>query len=450
MDAYASAGMPVNYRHWSFGKQFISTEKNYRRGQMGLAYEIVINSDPCISYLMEENTLPMQALVIAHAAYGNNSFFKGNYLFRMWTDASSIVDYLVYARNYIAECEERHGIDSVEEVLDSCHALMNHGVDRYRRPQKLSLAKEQLARVEREAYRQQQINDLWRTLPKQAVRKAEGAAPRFPEEPQENILYFIEKNAPLLEPWQREIVRIVRKVAQYFYPQRQTQVMNEGWATFWHYTILNTMYDEGLLTDGFMIEFLQSHTNVVHQPPPGKDGFRALNPYALGFAMYSDLRRVCEAPTDEDRQWFPDIAGSNWQQTLDYAMRNFKDESFIGQFLSPALMRRFRLFTIRDDEKESEMEVSAIHDSSGYRHLREALARQYDLNHREPNIQVWSVDTRGDRSLTLRHQQDNDRPLSDSAAEVLRHVARLWGFRVVLESVGQSGDVARQWVAPAP
>jgi stage V sporulation protein R len=368
----------------------------------------------------------------------------------MWTDASSIVDYLVYARNYISECEERHGIGAVEELLDSCHALMNHGVDRYRRPQKLSLAKEKLARVEREAYRQQQINDLWRTLPKQTAKKTEGAAPRFPDEPQENLLYFIEKNAPLLEPWQREIVRIVRKVAQYFYPQRQTQVMNEGWATFWHYTLLNTMYDDGLLTDGFMIEFLQSHTNVVFQPPQGKQGFRALNPYALGFAMYSDLRRICEAPTDEDRAWFPDIAGSDWQKTLDYAMRNFKDESFIGQFLSPALMRRFRLFTIRDDEKESEMEVSAIHDDSGYRHLREALARQYDLNHREPNIQVWSVDTRGDRSLTLRHQQDHERPLNDSAAEVLKHVARLWGFRVVLESVGQSGDVARQWVAPAP
>jgi len=450
MDAYASNGMPVNYRHWSFGKHFIGTEKNYRRGQMGLAYEIVINSDPCISYLMEENTLPMQALVIAHAAYGHNSFFKGNYLFRMWTDASSIVDYLIYARNYIAECEERHGIGPVEELLDSCHALMNHGVDRYRRPQKLSMIKEQALRTEREVHRQQQINDLWRTLPKQAAKKSEGTTVRFPEEPQENILYFIEKNAPLLEPWQREIVRIVRKVAQYFYPQRQTQVMNEGWATFWHYTILNTMYDDGLLTDGFMVEFLQSHTNVVYQPPPGKQGFSGLNPYALGFAMYSDLRRVCENPTDEDRHWFPDIAGSDWEKTLDYAMRNFKDESFIGQFMSPALMRKFRLFSIKDDEKDSEMEVAAIHDESGYRHLREALARQYDLNHREPNIQVWSVDTRGDRSLTLRHIRDNDRPLNDGTAEVLKHVARLWGFRVAMESVDQNGQVARQWVAPAP
>ena len=112
MDAYASVGMPVNYRHWSYGKEFIATEKNYKRGHMGLAYEIVINSNPCISYLMEENTMAMQALVIAHAAYGHNSFFKGNYLFRMWTDASSIIDYLVYAKNYVAECEERHGVEA--------------------------------------------------------------------------------------------------------------------------------------------------------------------------------------------------------------------------------------------------------------------------------------------------------------------------------------------------
>src|SRR5262245_64305721 len=168
MDAYASVGMPVIYRHWSYGKHFIQSEKSYRRGHMGLAYEIVINSDPCIAYLMEENTMPMQALVIAHAAYGHNSFFKGNYLFRMWTDASSIIDYLVYAKNYVSECEERHGLDTVEVFLDSCHALANHGVDRYRRPSRKSLAQELRERKEREAYAQRQVNDLWRTLPKRA------------------------------------------------------------------------------------------------------------------------------------------------------------------------------------------------------------------------------------------------------------------------------------------
>ena len=451
IDAYSSSGMPVNYRHWTFGKQFIATEKSYRRGQMGLAYEIVINSDPCIAYLMEENTMPMQALVMAHACYGHNSFFKGNYLFRMWTDAGSIIDYLVYARDYIAECEELHGWEAVEQMLDSCHALMNHGVDRYRRSQKLSLSLEEARRKDREIYLQQQVNDLWRTIPKSVAKEVEKVARRFPAEPQENLLYFIEKNAPLLEPWQRELVRITRKVAQYFYPQRQTQVMNEGWATFWHYTLLNKMYDEGMLTDGFMIECLQSHTNVVFQPPVTHPGYSGINPYALGFAMFSDLKRMCLTPTDEDRQWFPDIAGSDWIKTLDHAMRNFRDESFISQYLSPRLMREMRLFSVVDDVSKKDLEVAAIHEESGYRHLREALSRQYDLNQREPNIQVWNVDVRGDRSLTLRHLRHNDRPLADDAQEVVKHVARMWGFRVVLESVDKHGKVLQHWdVTPQP
>jgi stage V sporulation protein R len=450
MDAYASVGMPVNYRHWSYGKEFIATEKNYKRGHMGLAYEIVINSNPCISYLMEENTMAMQALVIAHAAYGHNSFFKGNYLFRMWTDAGSIIDYLVYARNYVAQCEEKHGLDEVEAFLDSCHALSNHGVDRYRRPTRKTLAQELSERKDREAYAQQQVNDLWRTLPKKAEKETSAENRRFPDEPQENLLYFIEKNAPLLEPWQREIVRIVRKVAQYFYPQRQTQVMNEGWATFWHHRLLNTMYDDGHLTDGVMIEWLKSHTNVIYQPPVGHKAYSGLNPYALGFAMYSDIRRICEQPTAEDREWFPEIAGTPWLPTLDHAMRNFKDESFVGQFLSPKLMRDLRLFEITDDERQKELEVSAIHDDAGYRRVRESLSHQYDLGSREPNIQVWNVNLRGDRALTLRHFQHKDRPLHDSAQEVLKHVARLWGFGVHLESTNAAGDVTKKWHVPAP
>ncbi|MGH8436839.1 MAG: SpoVR family protein, partial [Pseudomonas sp.] len=173
MDAYASVGMPIGYHHWSYGKHFLSTEKSYNRGQMGLAYEIVINSDPCIAYLMEENTMCMQALVVAHACYGHNSFFKGNYLFRTWTDASSIIDYLVFAKQYIVQCEERYGIDAVEDLLDSCHALMNYGVDRYKRPYPISAEEERQRQNEREEHLQKQINDLWRTIPKGARKGGE-------------------------------------------------------------------------------------------------------------------------------------------------------------------------------------------------------------------------------------------------------------------------------------
>ncbi|MFT5082891.1 MAG: stage V sporulation protein R [Lentisphaeria bacterium] len=436
MDAYASVGMPIGYSHWSYGKQFLSVEQSYKRGQMGLAYEIVINSDPCIAYLMEENTMAMQALVIAHACYGHNSFFKGNYLFRTWTDATSIIDYLVFAKNYIAECEERNGVDAVEAILDSCHAIMNNGVDRYKRPHPISPEKESARQKERGKYLQKQVNDLWRTIPEKDKDIDDEEATKFPPEPQENLLYFIEKNAPLLEPWQREVVRIVRKVAQYFYPQRQTQVMNEGWACYWHHFLLNTLYDRGLVTEGFMMEFMQSHAGVIYQPPYNSPDFSDINPYTLGFHMMTDIRRICDKPTDEDREWFPDIAGSNWIETLDFAMRNFKDESFILQYLSPHLMRQLRLFTILDDDTHNDIDVLAIHDELGYQQVREALSAQYNLGNREPDIQVYNVNMRGDRSLTLHHTRFNRKPLDEeSSQEILKHIHRLWGFDVHLHSL---------------
>lgn len=436
MDAYASVGMPIGYSHWSFGKEFVNNERRYKRGQMGLAYEIVINSNPCIAYLMEENTLAMQALVIAHAAYGHNSFFKNNYLFTTWTSADSITDYLLFAKNYVAQCEERYGEERVEAILDSCHALKNYGVDRYKHPPSLSMQEEKVKQLDREAYLQSQVNELWRTIPAQETRKPPSQKQRFPEEPQENILYFIEKHAPLLEPWQREIVRIVRKIAQYFYPQRQTQVMNEGWACFWHYTLLNRLYDEGRVNDGFMLEFLQSHTNVIYQPSFDSRYFSGINPYALGFAIMMDIRRICENPTAEDKHWFPDIAGSNWRQTLNFAMQNFKDESFISQFLSPKVIRDFKLFAILDDERKKQLEVTSIHDETGYRSIRRILSEQYNLGSIEPNIQVFDVDREGDRSLTLRHTRYNRIPLDKANTQaVLKHLVRLWGFNVRLETV---------------
>ncbi len=434
LDAYATIGMPVGYHHWSYGKKFIASQQSYQRGHMGLAYEIVINSNPCIAYLMEENTLTMQALVIAHACYGHNSFFKGNYLFQTWTDAESIIDYLVFARQYISECEARHGVQAVEDVLDSCHALMNYGVDRYRRPYPISVDEERKRQRKREEYVQRNLNDLWRTLPGVQQQAVDGDHP-FPAEPQENLLYFIEKHAPLLEPWQREIVRIVRKLAQYFYPQRQTQVMNEGWATFWHYTLLNTLYDRGKVGDGFMMEFLASHTAVLAQPGFDHPGFGGINPYTLGFAIYSDLRRMCEAPTAEDQKWFPQIAGGDWREVLFQAMRDFKDESFILQFLSPKVMRDLKLFAAVDDDRDDAIVVEAIHNDDGFAKLRSALASQYNLGDREPNIQVTRVDLNGDRSLQLTHTTHDRKPLDGSTEAVLRHLYRLWQFPVRLESV---------------
>ena len=465
LDAYSSIGMPLMYRHWSYGKHFARDEMLYRKGAQGLAYELVINSNPCISYVMEENSTTMQALVIAHAGFGHNHFFKNNYLFQQWTDADGILDYLAFAKTYVAKCEEIYGIDAVEQILDAAHALMKHGVNRYARPGKPNLTAERERRQERLDYLESTYNDLWRTLPtdkrheeidheardRELKRKAEQRALGLPEE---NLLYFLEKNAPKLEDWQRELLRIVRNIGQYFYPQKQTKVMNEGCATYVHYRIMNRLYDKGAVDEGAMLEFLRSHSAVVFQPGFDDPRYSGLNPYALGFAMMCDIQRICEEPTDEDREWFPDIAGNNDALgTLKDAWAHYRDESFILQFLSPKVMRDFRLFSVFDDSEEPAMMVEAIHDKRGYEQLRRQLARQYDIARIEPEIQITDVDLKGNRRLILTHHVRDGQLLNKSDCDnVLLYLAQIWGYGVKLLEVDvESGRTLRKHTAvPLP
>lgn len=442
LDAYSAVGMPLMYQHWSYGKRFARDEALYRTGRQGLAYEIVINSNPCISYNMEENTMAMQTLVMAHAAFGHNHFFKNNYLFRQWTDAAGIHDYLAFAKNFVANCEERYGIDAVEEILDAAHALQSQGVFRYGRPPRPSKEELQAMQRQRDGYdSQQSVLELWAdsTLGSRGNEASDengelSARREKMNLPQENLLYFLEKHSPILKSWQRELLRIVRYIAQYMYPQKQTKVMNEGCATFTHYYIINRLLEKGLISEGSFMEMMHSHTNVVLQPEYDDPRYGGLNPYALGFAMMQDIRRICEDPTDEDRDWFPEIAGNpDWKTVMREAWANYRDESFILQYLSPNLIRKFKLFMLSDDAKQPNLVVSNIHNRQGYRNIRSALARSYDLAYLEPDIQVDDADLSGDRELKLTHAVRNGINLDpDNRDEVLRHIRRLWGYEVSL------------------
>jgi stage V sporulation protein R len=454
LDAYSSVGMPLFYKHWSFGKHFAHHEALYRKGLKGLAYEIVINSSPCICYLMEENTATMQTLVIAHAAFGHNHFFKNNYVFKQWTDAVGILDYFDFAKRYVAQCEERHGRIAVEQTLDAAHALMSHGVDRYPGKKKLDLRAEEQRARDRRSNEESAFNDLWRTIPAGPLKsKSELSAERrraLLGLPQENLLYFLEKSAPRLHSWQRELVRIVRHIAQYFYPQGQTKIMNEGAATYVHYHIMTHLHEQGRITDGNFLEFLQSHTNVVFQPDFDDPRFSGFNPYALGFAMMQDIERVVTDPDEEDREWFPNIAGTrDVMAVLRDIWANYRDESFVSQFLSPRLMRRMRMFHLHDDPAESAgVRVDAIHDERGYRRVRRELSRQYDVGFIDPNIEIVDVDLAGDRRLLLRHAVVNGALLQERDAKlVLDHLAALWSYDVSLVEVDSSGTVLKEHVA---
>jgi len=430
LDAYAAVGLPIYYNHWKFGKDFAINQNQYVKGKMGLAYELVANTNPCISYNMEDNTTCLMLLVLAHAAYGHNHFFKNNYLFKQWTQADSIVDYMVFAKNFITKCEEKYGYEQVEMTLDACHALMNYGVDKYKKPVKLSPAEESERLKKKIEDNRVLLNDIWRTVPKESEKKLKKA--RFPEQPEENILYFIEKNSPKLKEWQREIVRIVRKTSQYFYPQGQSKVANEGCATFSHYEIIQKMYEEGYLDDGFMMEFLHHHSNVVYQPPFDSKYYSGLNPYTLGFNIFSDLKRMALNPTEEDKKWFPEIAGnSNWQETFRYIVENFKDETFVLQYLSPKVIRDMKLFVVDDKQENNMYEVASIHNDRGYKNVRESLSEFYNRSRYVPDIQVYNVDIYGDRMITLEYTPINRKTLDTKELDkVLPHIKYLWGFPV--------------------
>lgn len=458
LDAYASTGMPTFYKHWSFGKEYVQNESAYTNGEMGLAYEMVINSNPCIAYLMEENAAMVQTMVMAHASVGHSAVFKNNYLFKQHTDANFIIDYLSFAKDYIKKCEERYGIDEVESVLDSCHALQRYGVDRYKKPKKPSAALEQKKALEKFERELNEYDRVWESIGKPTadkVKKKHAVTERAQQlmlgatdeemlldEPQENLLYFLEKNSPHLEDWKRELIRITRNINTYFHPQVLTKTLNEGYASFSHYYIMNRLHEKGLIDGGTMLDFYSIHGNVLRQPQ-----YSRFNPYYLGFCIFMDIKRLCEGGeyqrgewipiTDEDREYFPNLIGKEWQEQVNYAMMNFSDETFIQQYLSPKVARDLQMFSINLDVAiRNYYTVIDIADQQSFYNIRNKLAASYAVDSYFPDIQITAVDKTGSRRLFLTHQVKKHQPLNLPDAQlVVEHLANLWGYSVELTTI---------------
>ena len=211
--------------------------------------------------------------------------------------------------------------------------------------------------------------------------------------------------------------------------------MNEGWATFTHYYIMNRLYDKGLLTDGAMLEFMKLHTGVVYQPSFSSKFYSGINPYYLGFKMFLDIKRICEEPTEEDKEWFPDIAGKPWLPVCLDAVENYRDESFVRQFLSPKLMRDMKLFVLNDDKSDEDyFHITDIHDLTGYRKIRNALAQTYEISDYIPRIEITKADIKYTRRLSLTYYMHKDRALDDSLDIMLDHIKSLWGHPVEIRT----------------
>jgi stage V sporulation protein R len=389
----------------------------------------------------------MQTMVMAHAGVGHNAVFANNVYFKEWTQAGSIIDYMLFARDYIRHCEERYGEREVEQVLDAAHSISAHGIDKFKRKHRPKLSEEQrLKKLMAEDERRQRELDI--ILQKTTINDDDDESRLLDdgednlEEDEENLLYYIMKKSPNLARWKREILRIVYKINQYFSPQGPTKILNEGFATFCHHYIMERLEDKGIITADAFMAYLTSHSGVIFQPKYDSRWYSGVNPYALGFAILRDVKRICENPTDEDREWFPKLIGKRWQDAVKEAAFEHRDDSFIEQYLSPRVIRELKLFTVsieyevdEDNPISATAHVSEIHDEQGYANIRTALARSKERVNYVPQIVVEGADLEGDRTLYLRYDSYLNRELDESdAEEVLAYLDMLWGYKVQLEA----------------
>ncbi|RNC62842.1 MAG: hypothetical protein AWM53_01865 [Candidatus Dichloromethanomonas elyunquensis] len=392
----AYIGMPSRYPHWSFGKSYEKLKTLYQYNLTGLPYEMVINSDPCIAYLMKDNTLLLQILTIAHV-YGHNDFFKNNRLFTEETEAEYTLEmFKSHARTIKSFINDPSiGYEKVERILDAAHAL-----------------KLQTPRVAGEKKRSQE--DLKKSLMEDYYQKAsqrsilepyrEEMPPdinKIPLQPEEDLLLFIIKYGKL-EDWENSILEIVRSETRYFIPQIETKVMNEGWASFWHYEILKELD----LPSALYLEFIKRHNEVV-RPITGQ-----LNPYYLGFEMIKDLMRV------------------HGKEKIFEVRACERDESFLRRYLTQELCQKLNLFEYV--KKENEYFVENVPDDDGWKSIRNTLCKFVGMSG-VPLIQATDFSAK-DGTLTLEHVFDGRELEKTYAEQTLKYIADIWKRKVVLKT----------------
>ncbi|MEG6584520.1 SpoVR family protein [Dendrosporobacter sp. 1207_IL3150] len=365
----AYVGMPSHYPHWSFGKAYERQKTFYTYNLVGLPYEMVINSDPCLAYLMKDNTLTLQILTMAHV-YGHNDFFKNNRLFKRDTRAELTVEmFKAHAdrvRNYIHD--PFIGPEKVERIIDAAHAL------RY----------------------QTRRNGIINPVDRQAVLK--DAQESVPDRLKDDLLGFLAERGKLCE-WERDLINIVREETAYFIPQIETKIMNEGWASYWHYKLLNELE----LPAQLHLEFLQRH-NLVVRPFEGR-----INPYFVGFKMFEYLAKQ------------PD--GHNKIMEIRAEER---DQSFLRRYLNKELCEEMHLFSFQ--ARGTDIVVKEISDENGWRTVRDELANSVGLG----NIPVITPVSADKGTLVLQHAFDGRELELNYAKETVKYVVDLWGGKVDL------------------
>jgi stage V sporulation protein R len=409
-------GMPAHYPHWSFGKSYEKTKTMYDHGVSGLPYEMVINSDPCLAYLMRDNSLCLQILTIAHV-YGHNDFFANNFTFTSGTRADQTLDQFKARADRVRDYVEDPsiGIERVETLLDAAHAL---SMSCRRNPaiRKLSREEQRERRIEAAQPRVDPFERLHRR-----PSYVEPDLRQIPLEPEEDVLLFIRDHNRHLMAWEQDLLTIVHEEAQYFLPQIETKIMNEGWASYWHHKIMNSLD----LPQEIHLEFLVRHNQVIC-PHPG-----SINPYHLGYKIWHDIERRFDEPRAAEIEAYG-TPGKSGRDKIFEVRETDRDIAFLRRFLTEELMRELDLFEF--EPRGDNLVVSRVADEESWEQVKQTLLRTVGMS-AQPVIKIHDADYGNNRALYLKHDHDGRDLHIGYAEKTLAYLHQLWGHRVLLETL---------------
>ncbi|MBS0614829.1 MAG: SpoVR family protein [Proteobacteria bacterium] len=404
-------GLPVRMPHWSFGVRYISQLIQHRMGHSRL-FEVVFPGNPGRAYLARGNSLAENILVTAHVL-GHADFSRSNLIFRdsQRQVGEHIVEQAATHARQIAMAIEEHGQEKVEAVLDAALALeqhidLNHEIGREPYPQFLD---------PKSGIKASEFGRRFAALDPQSSETKDRAARRrapIPPHPEKDLLWFIAQYAPELDGWERDIFLAVREESFYFYPVYATQIMNEGWASYWHARLLR---EADFLPQHAYVDAIKCHSDVVRPIASGEKVALAINPYHLGFSIWEDL--VAKHGLAAARR----------------TMQEDDDASFVRNHLTLELANELQLFRYKADTagsiKVQTEDLTALH---------EELARP-KYNFGAPSIAAAEVQVDGTLVLAHDHHCDGRGIDIERAAKVLEYIQRVWRRPVLLKTIDGDG-----------
>ena len=415
---FGAYGMPTRFSHWSFGKTFNKMKLQYDLG-LSKIYELVINSNPCYAFLLDGNSLIQNKLIVAHVL-AHCDFFKNNARFSGTN--RDMVESMSATAERIAQYELLYGTETVEKFIDSVMAIQEHIDPGLVKPRRLDKShREEYLRQEAERGDERppgEYDDLW--LLEVTSEDSQDVQPdihRFPIRPEKDLVWFIEEHSPTMQDWQRDIMSMLREEMLYFWPQMETKIMNEGWASYWHQRILREMD----LTSEETIEFAKLNSSVV-VPSQG-----SLNPYYLGLKIFEDIEKRWDAPSEEDQRRFGYKPGKGREKMFEVRELD-SDTSFLRNYLTKKLVEELDLYIF--EKKGPEWKIT----DKAWTNIREQLVYSR-VNGGFPVLEVHNGDFNRTGELYLAHHFEGVELDLKYVERTLPHVVNLWGKSVHLETV---------------